>query len=287
MLGVSIISGCRQCDESDSSGDPVISGWEHFRLGEFKEAVASFESVLESRDCNADYLADATYGLATVWDLRMPMTDQDKDLAESLYREVAEGNPNHRLAPWSMLAIARIKHLVQIGSVPDYDEVRRAYTAVWEKYPDNQAGQEAFVYLQATYIRTMDNVKIDQATAALHKFIEDHPRSGLRYAAWSLLAEAYTIQHKPDELLHAEIETLKAQEIDKTNPFIENSWRYWKIATTAEFETGDFDVARDYYRRLMDEYPQDIRCYGSEEALRRMDRTEQKIRAELKAEGQQ
>jgi tetratricopeptide (TPR) repeat protein len=274
-----------RCDEQLDEGDPVIAGWKHFQLGEFDQAVAEFESVCNEASGKSDSLPDATYGLAAVWDLRMPMTEQDKKLAESLYRKVVEKYPDSRVAPWAMLAIARIKHLVPIGQEPDYDEVRKAYRTVWQKYPETQAGQEAFIHLQATYIRTMDDAQIDPAVAALHKFIEDHPDSGLCYAAWSLLAEAYRIQRKPDELLKAQIETLNSHEIDKTNPFIENSWSYWKIATTAEFETGDFDIARKYYQRLIDEYPQDIRCYGSEEALRRMDRTEQKIRAELKAEG--
>jgi len=286
LLVVGMQTGCSRCDDSVAIQDPIAAGWERFRMGEFDEAVVIFDAVRNGTACeDADMLA-ATYGLGNVWDLRMPMTSQDKDLAKKLYQEVIDTAPDHELAAWSSLAIARMQHLVPVGHEPDYNEVRKAYTLVWEMYPDTQAGQEAFIHLQASYIQTMDQDEIRLASQRLQKFVENHPQSGLRYAAWSLLAESYAIQGKPDELLNAEIETLNAQEIDKTNPFVENSWRYWKIAVTAEFEAGDFGVAREYYQRLIDEYPQDIRRYGCEDALRRMSQMEQKIRDELAEEGE-
>jgi len=66
---------------------------------------------------------------------------------------------------------------------------------------------------------------------------------------------------------------------------VDKAWRYWKLATVAEFEAGDFDLARKFYRLLIEEYPQDIRKYASRQALERMDRIESRMRAELQAEG--
>jgi len=259
----------------------IVDGWERFRMGKFDEAVVVFEAVRAGgAEGNVEFV-DATYGLANVWNLRMPMTSQDKKLAEALYQEVIDSNPDHNLASWSSLALARMKHLVPVGRKPDYDAVRKAYKSVWILHPDTQAGEEAFVHLQATYILTMDIGKVQEAANDLEKFIENHPQSGLRYAAWSLLAEAYIIMGKSEELLIAEVETLNAQETDSSNPFAENSWRYWKIAVTAEFEAGDFAIARKYYQMLIDEYPQDIRCYACEAALQRMDALENKIKAEI------
>jgi len=273
--------GCQRCDNSVDVQDPITEGWERFRMGKFDESVFLFDSVRRGESTKDANVVDATYGLATVWDLRMPMTSQDKDLAKELYQEVIDSAPKHKLASWSSLAIARMKHLVPVGQEPNYDEVIKAYNSVWNEYPDMQAGQEAFIYLQASLIQTMEPSKIQRSTEALQKFITNHPKSGLRYAAWSLLAQSYAIQGKGEELLNAEIETLNSQEIDISNPFAENSWRYWKIAVTAEFEAGEFDVARKYYQMLIDEYPQDIRRYGCEAALQRMDDIEHKIRNEL------
>ena len=53
---------------------------------------------------------------------------------------------------------------------------------------------------------------------------------------------------------------------------------YWNIAYAAEFEAGNFAVAREYYRRLMNEYPQDVRIFGVRKALERMDAIEAALR---------
>ncbi len=64
--------------------------------------------------------------------------------------------------------------------------------------------------------------------------------------------------------------SFETAELDPTNPRQENSYAYWSIATIAEFEVGDFETAREFYRRLMDEYPRDPRRFGAEQALERM-----------------
>ena len=56
--------------------------------------------------------------------------------------------------------------------------------------------------------------------------------------------------------------------------------RYWQVATTAEFLAGRLDVARTYYQKLIDEYPLDYRKFGARQALARMDRLEQNLRAQ-------
>jgi tetratricopeptide (TPR) repeat protein len=282
--GLLFVAGCGRCDNVVGDQDPIAAGWEHFRLGEFDQAQKLFELVRDKEGCAPSERMDAIFGLATVWDLRAPMTDQDKKLAAQLYHEVIYEEPDGRLAPWSMLALARMKHLVPVGKEPDYKAVQAAYLKVWQKYPESQAGQEAFIFLQATYIRSMDAKDVAGAIEKLTKFISEHPESKLNYAAWSLLVQAYSIDRESDKHLEAEVKTLTSHEIDRANPFIENSWSYWKIAVTAEFEVGDFELARKYYRKLMDEYPQDIRCYSCEEALLRMDATEKRLRKELKQE---
>ena len=59
----------------------------------------------------------------------------------------------------------------------------------------------------------------------------------------------------------------------------------WKTARALGFAPtlalGDFDTARKYYRKLIEEYPTDIRMYGAKQALKRMDEVEGKIRGEM------
>ena len=97
----------------------------------------------------------------------------------------------------------------------------------------------------------------------------------------SLLANCYTTLDEPEKRLAIEIRALTRMELDPQNPFNDLAWAYWNIATIAEFEVGDFDVAREYYHKLIDEYPTDIRKYGSKLALKRMDDLEARMRADV------
>jgi hypothetical protein len=45
-----------------------------------------------------------------------------------------------------------------------------------------------------------------------------------------------------------------------------------------EFEAGDFAIARDYYRRLMAEFPREIRVFAARKALTHMDDMEAALR---------
>lgn len=256
----------------------MSEGWNHYRLGEFDSAVRSFTAAREVSAAATGTVNMAQYGLATTWNLRTPLGDQDKALARKEYQQVIDRSPDSDLAAWSLLALARMQHVVAVGEEPDYEAVRAAYRTVIQRFPNHLAGHEAFIYLQSTLVQTVQPGPTRQAEIALRDFIQTHPRSGFISAAWSLLASCYETLGRPEEQLAAEMHALESMEFDPTNPLHENSVIYWRIATIAEFEAGDFATARTFYRRLVAEYPQDIRVYACEEALRRMDRTEAELR---------
>ena len=74
------------------------------------------------------------------------------------------------------------------------------------------------------------------------------------------------------------IKALGAREVDPSNPIEDRSTAYWDIGYAAEFEAGNFAVARKYYKHLIDEYPQDVRVFGVRKALERMDAIEAALR---------
>ena len=51
----------------------------------------------------------------------------------------------------------------------------------------------------------------------------------------------------------------------------------------AEFGAGDFGVAREYYRKLIAEYPDEQRVFLAKQELKRMDELEARLRAEAGA----
>jgi tetratricopeptide (TPR) repeat protein len=270
-------SGCARAGAA--AGDPraaLVEGWRNFRLAEYDFALRDFEAALAGAARGSDEYFQALFGLANVWNLRRPGEDVAK--ARALYRRIIDEAPGHDLAAWSELALVRMLHVVPVGQDPDYDKVRAGYRALIEKYPDHLAAKEATIYLNATLVATLDPAMTRQAVSNLTAFIASGTKEFVA-PAWSLLAVSYTTLGMQKERLEAEIKSLENVEVDPANPFNEFAWAYWNIATIAEFEVGDFDMARAYYRRLIEEYPADIRVFPSKQALARMDAVEAELRA--------
>jgi tetratricopeptide (TPR) repeat protein len=278
-----LAAGCARHRAETTPAETVANAWRAFRLGEFDTAQRQFETAIATAP-EADPLHPAAlYGLATTCALRTPVGAQDRDRSRAAYRRVPDLAPESDLAAWSLLGLARMRHLVPVGEEPDTPAVRAAYREVIDRFPNHPAADEAFVYLQSTLVATLDPADARRAAEALEAFTAAHPDSGFVSAAYGLLASCRETLKEPEARLNAEVRSLETQESDPSNPKQDNSWPYWKIAVIAEFEVGDFATARRFYRRLVEEYPHDTRRYGAEQALRRMDALEAELTAESTA----
>ncbi|MDP6491203.1 MAG: tetratricopeptide repeat protein [Kiritimatiellia bacterium] len=285
-IAVLAATACSRRVVEESVDTLTATGWNRYRMGEYALAIEAFTAVIDAiPESDPRHLA-ALYGLATTWNLRMPVGDQDKDEARRLYDRIIELAPASDLAGWCLLGKARMIHLVPVGQEPDYDAVREAYAETYRRFPEAHPGHEAFIYMEAARLVQWTPQATRESAAALKQFIAQHPTSDLLGAAYGLLATCHEILEQPRERLDAMVLSATNRVVDPDSPVQENSWLYWQIATVAEFEVGDFETARHYYRQLLDEYPQDIRRYGAEKALRRMDALEAKLRAELKNDGE-
>lgn len=281
LLASSLAFGLAACGRKTAQDGPphdlIGAGWTAYRLSEFQNAALVFEAARAAAEPGSDDWAMATYGLATTWNLRRPGEDPDK--AAGLYREILEAAPDSPMIPWTELALARQQHLVPVGQEPDYDAVRKAYTHIMEKFPGHLAAKEAFLYLESIELAKLDPKSSRASEKRLLDFIANG-RPEFLSPAWSLLTVAYVTLNEQEKRLDAELKSLELTEIDPSDPFIEFGGRYWNIATIAEFEVGDFALARQYYQMLIDKYPTDIHVHGCKQALKRMDALEAKIRAE-------
>lgn len=277
-----LVAGCGETSVPKGEDDLLAYGWSRYRIGEYKQAITSFDALLASGDLTEDDRLKALYGKATTWDLRQPVPSQDNELASTLYRQIIREAPESDVAAWSSLALARMLHLAPVDSEPVYDEVRAAYQDVIDRYPAHLAGQEALIYQQSTLIMLLDPVIASNAITRLQQFVKTYPESSFVTAAYNLMAQGYETMGEYDLQLEARIKELDTLEIDPSSPAASDlSWRYWQLATTAEYLTGRFDVAREYYQKLIDEYPLDFRKFASKQALARMDRVEQQLKEEL------
>ena len=219
----------------------------------------------------------ALYGEATTWALRRP--DEDFEKAAVLFREVIEQAPTNSLAAWSWLALARIQSLPADGVPADLPQQVKAYQEVIDRFPFSPAGEEAFLMQQSAKLVEPDTGRAEEVKKALEGFIQTHPQSPWRSAAHTLVAHCCAVLGKGEERLAAVIESWKTQEIDPSNSIQDWSWTYWQIAALAEFEAGDFATAREYYRKLINEYPSEQKVFLAKQELRRMDDLEARLRA--------
>ena len=274
-----LLSSCFRAGDDEPVGvNPVHEGWVLFRQAEYGRAIKTFERAESEAGENTDQRLMAYYGQATVWNLRLPVPKQDKPRAAKLYQLVLAADSEHDLAAWSRLALARIKHLVASHETPDYNMVRAAYQEVIDHHPTHAAAHEAIIFQQATLVATLNPEDAKEALEILETFAKNNPTSGYASAAYSLMMVAYGSVGEPQKKLEAEIQSLEHVEVDPQAKQQDQSWRYWSIATIAEFEAGDFAAARKYYRKLIDAFPTDARMYAAEQALIRMDETENALR---------
>ena len=281
LLAGLLALGLAACQKKSGGGQDsaalIGDGWTAYRLSEFQNAVLAFEAARAAAEKGADDWAMATYGLATTWDLRRP--GEDPKQATQLYREILAAAPDSPMIPWTELALARQMHLVPVGQEPDYAAVNQAYQHILDQFPDHLAAKEAFLYLQSIQLAKLEPKSTRAAVAKLEDFVVREKKEFLS-PAWSLLAVGYQTLNDQEKRLLAEKNSFETTEVDPSDPFIEFAWAYWNLGTIAEFEVGDFDLARKYYQLLIDKYPKDIRVYGCKQALARMDALEAKIRAE-------
>jgi tetratricopeptide (TPR) repeat protein len=283
-------AGCDREIQATSPKEMIGEGWKKYQMGEFKFAIKAFEKSLEEPKITQDEKVQAMYGLAITWDLRRPDEDQPKAIA--YYNQIIQLEPDSVWAAWSSLAIVRMKHLAV--RLPDMtlpkdskenkayqetlEKIYQDYQKVIDRYGQTKAGEEAVIYQQAIRTSRLTTEECKKTRDTLLTFIQKHPNSPYASAAWGLLSTCYTILNQPELKLQALINQNKTQVIDPSNPFFDNSWLYWIIATVAEFEAGDFPTARVYYTKLITEYPRDSRIYLCQKALKRMNAVEAGLR---------
>jgi len=272
------LAGCIKSQETDRPEARVRAGWDNYRRGEYSTALKDFQyAVAHTPQKSATQLA-ALYGEATIWHLRRP--DEDLVRAALLYRQIIECAPTSNEAAWSWLGLARIKALPIDGENSELQSQLDAYQAVIDRFPFHPAGEESFLMQQAAKLDVWDVNRTREVLAALQHFVKTHPQSPWLSAAYDLMAHCGTVLGMPDLRLDAAIQSWKNAEIDPANPIRDFSWTYWKLATIAEFEVGDFEMAREYFHKFIKESPADQKVFIAKQELKRMADLENRVQAE-------
>jgi len=267
------------CGEVDT-GKPhklLEQGWEYYRAGEYAPALKAFQRAERLNKKDPELALKIDYALATTWNLRRPGNDTAK--ARAYYQAILDKAPRHDLAAWTLLALARLLHVIPSDQKPDYPAMRLAYQRVIDAFPGHAASDEAFLYQQTTLLATLKPAEAAQALTNVLAYMARYPQTRQKSPLYQLVANCHQILGNPEARLEAEIQALKTRELDPTNPRANFAWPIWAIANLAEFEAGDFKTAREYYKRFLAEYPDDNKTYAAQVALDRLAATEARVRA--------
>jgi tetratricopeptide (TPR) repeat protein len=275
-LLVFALHGCGYQRTGGTAEEQIREAWSRYRLSEFGEALSIFESVSASQPPGSEARLQGLYGQASCWNDRRNGRDSVK--AISLFEAVIAQAPDNPLASWCALDIVRAKHLAPADQERDYAELAREYGEVYKKYPDTPAGEEAFVYQIRLTLPTADADQAPKSLDEIQAFLDAHPNTPFRSPLYTLMAESFHRLNEEEKRLDYMIKAIQTREVDPKTPFFELSTAYWNVAYAAEFEAGNFAVAREYYQRLIDEFPRESRVFAARKALARMDAVEAALR---------
>lgn len=279
LAGVLLVLLFHACGRQGTVAAPdelIREAWKRYRLSEFSDALRIFQSVAASQPPGSEAHLQGIYGEASCWNHRRDGRDSTK--AISGYQAVIAQAPASPLAAWCALDIVRTKHLASADQDLDYGQLARDYGEVYQKYPHTPAGEEAFLYQIRLSLPTADADRARKNLEDIKAFLQSHPKTPFLSPLYTLMAESCHKMNEEDERLEYMIRAVQTREVDPTTPFFELSTAYWNIAYAAEFEAGDFAIARDYYHRLMAEFPREIRAFAARKALTRMDDMEAALR---------
>jgi tetratricopeptide (TPR) repeat protein len=277
MVGCLLLfHGCAPKQTNSSPDERIRDGWTQYRLGEFNAAVRIFQSVQVSQPEGSEHYLQALYGEASCWNHRRDGRDIPRAVAK--YRAVTDKAPQHPLAAWCALDAVRTRHLAPADQEIDYEKLIHDYADVYRSYPQTPAGEEAFLYESSLALPPADPQRAARILENVTVFLATHPGTPFLSQFYSIIAECYRKMDDQDRRIDYMIKALGAREVDPSNPIDDRSTSYWNIAYAAEFDAGNFALAREYYRRLMNEYPQDVRVFGVRKALERMEAIEMAMR---------
>lgn len=271
---------CAWCDEApdaDAAGKALKQAWEHYKQRDFTRATKEFEALQKASPAGSKLYLQGLYGEASCWNYRQD--DRDIEKARQEYELLLrEAPPSSPLVPWTAFDLVRLQHTASAEVRPDYSVLADRYGDVYTRYPGTAASAEARLYqlnLQLLALK-VDPVKI---LGDANEFIHSHPQSPYLSRFYGLVALCYGELHQPGQCVASLIQSLDVRELDPANPNVDNAPLYWRIAYEAQYEAGDFTLARTYYRRLLAEYPRDIRVFGVKKELSQMDEVEADLKA--------
>lgn len=267
------VTGCGDRETGASPTETLHEAWADFQLREFDSAWKGFVSVQKATPAADPRHTEAIYGEASCWNLRRE--DRNPVQARRLYQKIVAENPENVFAPWAALDWVRSFHLFAGVAAPDEVFLINEYAKVEREFPGTPAAAEAFLFRSnLRVLKAQVPEELARVAADLIAFAEANPQSPYLQQVYVELQRVHRLLGEPDKRLAAAFRVLELTEEDPINPHFDVSYNYWTIAQIAQFDVGDFTTARAYYKKFLNDYPNDQRVFTIHHLLEEMDRIE-------------
>ena len=285
LLAVVFCAGCGgKKVEAESSDDAFQTGWINYRLLDWTRAMRCFEMSV-ALATNDTQRMRGLYSQADVWNFATQGRSADR--AVGLYKRVVEEDTEGVWAPWAALALARMEHTKASPELPEIKVLEEAYGKVIDNYPGHVAADEAFMHLQHARLVRGEDETIAKAIAETEAWVEARKDSVFLPTGYGVMAHGHMLQGRGKEYIDAlvaAVELSLQQQQNSMLPPTDQVGNYFRIGMAAQLDSGDFDVAREYFKKMIETSPWDQRIFLVEQRLKMMDEFEERVREELRRE---
>jgi tetratricopeptide (TPR) repeat protein len=290
VLIAAAVGDCGKVESKLSPAELVEKGWSDFRVEEFDAADDAFRTAIAKlqrqnrtrsvsegaqQDAAAKTLRiNALYGRGLV--ALVGHAGERQAAGRAFMEQVIALDGKGETAAWAALAIVRDEHLN--GQAAEAANLRHEYADVTERFPGTEAADEAFAFGESLLVATGEAEDARRAVSDIAAYVASHPASRLKSPLLWLAGNAQETLKDYPAALAAAIASLDAKENDPADPNRNNILEYYRIGMMAQYDVGDFAVAREYFGRFLKEYPRDQRSFTVKLMLKQMDDTEARVR---------
>jgi tetratricopeptide (TPR) repeat protein len=239
---------------------------------DFPRALEEFDRALERAEPGSDWWEQARYGRAVALWHRTPGTSDAVAEAERVFQQLAREAEAPSLRLRSLRNLGRMAELHDFpGDAIDLSTARRYYEEVIRIAPDSSEADEVAVRLAGTYFHEFeDRERVAAGVRLLMEWVERRPQNPSAGAMWLLIGDLEReVLNRTPAALAAYQKADAAGLPDRTGA----AAVYWRIAQVAE-SVQRADVAREYYRRIILEFPVTGRTWEARRALARLEKVE-------------
>lgn len=237
----------------------LTQAWGFIQLANWPGAARALaEMEIASLDPNT--AAEVLYLTGYVWQARSPGEDIEK--AKNYHQRVLAEYGQTRIAPWSMMALARLYDMPLLIKDRQGDAAAEIYQRLRRDYPGHAMSHEATVWLASQHLARKGNDQERRiGRKILLEWLTKYPQNYLAAAMHHLVAKSY--QHEkawPQTIEHL------AKSYESGLPTAnDRASACFTIAQIARLELEDYRLAARWYQEIVDHVEQDNKYWISKE----------------------